>query len=352
VVLGVRGGRWKDYPDYIGISAMWVVAADNAGRDSLGSTRPILRSKGRGEEPSANVCHGSAVPTPTVVLMDDLNKNVYLGPIVSNLRSDNLRMPEVCGKTTGVALPPTHLRGSVPIDGVFTTSGLDCLAVTLLPSRTGVGDHLVFLLNFRSSSILGDVLPKVIPASRRLLNWASDKIRFGYNRVLNQLVNRHLIFHKLLRIEQDSACVSLAQIQLCMDRVDLELEQFMRSSEIECHKYKRNNIEWSPEVGVWIHRRWLLVRVRTFLEVKTRDPRNLFQKCSRRGVKDPRQLTFDKLKAEFLVCLHNIKFLEQNSPNLRRKFLTTLVSNATLQGDTVGASRVTGIIHREASQKR
>ena len=141
----------------------------------------------------------------------------------------------------------------MPIDGVFTTLGLDCLAVTLLPSRTGVGDHRVFLLDFTLSSILGDVLPKVILASRRLLNCASDKIRCGYNRVLNQLVNRHLIFQKLLRIEQDSARVSINQIQLCMDRVDLELEQFMKLSEIECHKYKRNNIEWSPEVGVWIH---------------------------------------------------------------------------------------------------
>ena len=72
-----------------------------------------------------------------------------------------------------------------------------------------------------------------------------------------------------------------------MDRVDLELEQFMKLSEIECHKYKRNNIEWSPEVGVWIHRRGLLGRVRTFFEGKTRDPRNLFRECSRGGVKDP-----------------------------------------------------------------
>jgi hypothetical protein len=120
-----------------------------------------------------------------IVLMCDLNENVYSGPIVSSLLSDDLRMSEVCLKTTGVVLLPMHLRGSVPIDGVFTTSGFDCLAVTLLPSRTGVGDHRVFLLDFTSSSILGDVLPKVILASRRLLNCVSDKIHCGYNRVLN-----------------------------------------------------------------------------------------------------------------------------------------------------------------------
>ncbi len=161
-----------------------------------------------------------------IVLMCDLNENVYSGPIASSLLSDDFRMPKVCLKTTGVVLPPTHLRGSMSIEGVFTTTGLDCLAVTLLPSQTGVGDHRVFLLDFTLSSILGDVLPKVIPASRRLLNCASDKIRCGYKRVLNQLVNRHLIFQKLLRIKQDCARVSINQIQLRMDRVDLELEQF------------------------------------------------------------------------------------------------------------------------------
>ena len=44
-----------------------------------------------------------------IVLMGNLNKNVYSGPIASSLLSDDLRMLEVCLKMTGVVLPPTHL---------------------------------------------------------------------------------------------------------------------------------------------------------------------------------------------------------------------------------------------------
>ena len=44
-----------------------------------------------------------------IVLMGDLNENLYSGPIASSLLSDDLRMLEVCLKMTGVVLPPTHL---------------------------------------------------------------------------------------------------------------------------------------------------------------------------------------------------------------------------------------------------
>jgi len=210
-----------------------------------------------------------------IILMGDFNENVYEGNLARNLLHEDFRMSELCQRTTGSRLPNTHIRGSVPIDAVFATAGVSCTAVTLLPHRVGVGDHRVFLLDTESDTLLGDVFPRVIPISRRLLNCASDKIKHTYILVLNQLTSRHLIYKKLLYIQQDSKRMTQAQLQLFMNKVDLELEEFMKSSEKDCHKRKRNDIEWSPYAKVWIHRRWLLKRVERYLEKKTRDPRNL-----------------------------------------------------------------------------
>jgi hypothetical protein len=58
---------------------------------------------------------------------------------------------------------------------------------------------------------------------------------------------------KFLRIDKDSDHISPAQVQLRMNRVDIELEQFMKSAKADSYKYKPNNIEWSPYAGVWIH---------------------------------------------------------------------------------------------------
>ncbi len=125
----------------------------------------------------------------------------------------------------------------------------------------------------------------------------------------------------------------------------------MKSSEQECHKYLRNSIKWSSYANMWLHRRWLLTRVRDYLSGQTRDPRNLFRECKRRGVKDPRSITADYLKMEFYVCKHNLDLLAKNSPHLRWKFLKSLIATAKHRGDMPKDAKITGILHKEASRK-
>jgi hypothetical protein len=202
----------------------------------------------------------------------------------------------------------------------------------------------VFVADLTSELIHGDALPRLILITGQLLNCALDKIKHNYIALLNQLSNRHLIFKKLLPIDNVSDHISPTKVQLCMNRVDLELKNFMKSAEKDSHKYKCNNIEWSPYVVVWIHRRWLLARVQSYLGGRTRDPHNLFCECCNREVKDPRKITSDELKTEFFICKHNIESLQANSLHLRLKFLKSLVTKATIRGDITRASKVTGII--------
>jgi hypothetical protein len=210
-----------------------------------------------------------------IVLLGDFNENVYSGNLARFLSGDDLRMHELCQRITGLPLPHTHIRGSVPIDAVFCTAGIDRVAIALLPSPFGIGDHRVFMVDVTSASMLGDIFPRVIPATGRLLNCASDRIKNNYTRVLNQLTDRHLLFRKLLYINRDSNSITYAQVQLCLNKFDHELEQFMKASKKDCHKYKRTNIEWSPYSGKWLQRRWLLSRIQWYLSGLTSNPRNL-----------------------------------------------------------------------------
>jgi hypothetical protein len=63
-------------------------------------------------------------------------------------------------------------------------------------------------------------------------------------------------------------------------------------------------------------------------------------------------ITADELHAEFLVCKHNIDILQKHSPHFRLKFLKGLVTKAKRRGDRLCASKVTGIIHKEATKKK
>ena len=194
-------------------------------------------------------------------------------------------MTEICYWTTGKHLPPTHSRGSTPIDAIFGTAGLVCSAASLLPRNVGVGNHRVFIEDITSESILGNVFLHVILASRCLLFCKSNKIKNSYIAVLNQLLN--LIFQKLLLTDRASEHISLTTLQLQMNKIDKEMEQFMKSAERESHKFKQNNIEWSPITRVWLRQRWLLQRMQKYKAGWIRDPRNLFHECTRRGIKDP-----------------------------------------------------------------
>jgi hypothetical protein len=190
-----------------------------------------------------------------ILLIEDFNKNVYMGQLATSLTDDRLRMSKLCRCTTGISLPLTHHRGSVPIDAFFATVGLLCSAVALLPDGTGVGNHRVFVVDIESDTITGDVFLHVLPTASQLLNCGSDHIKGNYTQVLNQLSNRHNIFKKLLLISGEDGYIPTAQVQVRMNKFDQELEEFMKSSEKGCHKYRDDGIKWTPLTGVWIHRR-------------------------------------------------------------------------------------------------
>jgi hypothetical protein len=85
---------------------------------------------------------------------------------------------------------------------------------------------------------------------------------------------------------------------------------------------------------------------------RTRDPCNLFRDCEKQGVRDPQRMTRDKLRTESLVCKLNIANLEKNGPLFRLNFLKGLVRSAKEMGDTVKASKISGIIQKEKMCKQ
>ncbi len=98
-----------------------------------------------------------------IALMGDFNKNVYLWRIAMLMAGDDLRLHEMCHRTTGMCLPPTHSRGWVLINAVYGTASLQCTAVALLPGRAGFGNHWVFIVDIYSETILGGFFPRAIP---------------------------------------------------------------------------------------------------------------------------------------------------------------------------------------------
>jgi hypothetical protein len=153
------------------------------------------------------------------------------------LASEPLCLRELFKQTTGQFLPPTHNLGIIPIDAIFGTVGVESTAATLLPFGAGVEDHQVFLIDLSFQSLIGDAFPSVLPAAGSLPNCDSDCIQCKHNGVLNQLANRHLLFHKLLQMGPNLDSLSEAQFLVRINKVNKELEEFMKAAKKDCHKF-------------------------------------------------------------------------------------------------------------------
>ncbi len=162
---------------------------------------------------------------------------------------------ELCRKHTGKPFPPTHCSGSVPIDGIFATSGIDCV---ILPHYGGIEDHCCFIIDISLDSMIGTSFPNIVRCATRKLHCSSTRMIKVYNMELTRLWNEHNLFHRMNVIYCLTDYLKNNDFGLLMDAWDNKFMQLMLHSETECSKFMMGEIEWSPTISVWLSRQWFL----------------------------------------------------------------------------------------------
>jgi hypothetical protein len=97
-----------------------------------------------------------------IILLGDFNENIYSGRIAKCLSLPDLMLTKQCLQCTGIHIPPTFRDGTVLIDAIFATSGIECINACILPHNGGAGNHRCFILNFTSSSVIGTKFPNIL----------------------------------------------------------------------------------------------------------------------------------------------------------------------------------------------
>jgi len=286
-----------------------------------------------------------------IILLGDLNENVYTGRITKRLAQEDLGMTEQCLKVNGVRLPATHVSGSRPIDGVFATPGITSVNAMVLPLYGNLGDHRCLIIDFTSESVLGTVFPRVMkPTSRKL--HCIDRLVRNYNEKLDKLLDEHRMYKKMADFYSCIDLLTPEEFLLLMDQWDDQLTDYMLCAENNCNKFKSNQIPWTPEVGLWIKRQRLLYRVRSFLNGRVPDPRNLYRDCKAANVLDPRQMTAQQLAIELHVCEQKLLELAKDAPDKRDQHLKDCKKRAKDERDEERANAIERILRREATCKR
>ena len=95
------------------------------------------------------------------------------------------------GTLTGKKIGATFFRGSKTIDAVWATPDIVLVGACVVPAGYVVGDHRLFVLDFLTSSLIGQAPSQIIRSGARGLSTKIPSTKDNYNNVLENLVLRH-----------------------------------------------------------------------------------------------------------------------------------------------------------------
>jgi hypothetical protein len=130
-----------------------------------------------------------------IILLGDFNKNVYTGCIAKQLAQPDLNFNKQCHQYTGVYIPPMFREGTIPIDAIYATVGIECINTYILLHKGGAGDHRCFIVNFFSTSVIGSKFPNIVRCAARQLHCKPTRLVQTFNHELDLLCTQHKIFY-------------------------------------------------------------------------------------------------------------------------------------------------------------
>ena len=143
--------------------------------------------------------------------------------------------------------PPTHNRGSRPIDGTFTTPLMHEHPCGYLRFEDGIGDHRPIWQDITKTEIFG--LPSrqpFVPPHARRLQCRDPRTMKKYQEVYWAFVQKHKLFERACNLEAGYS-VPLTDAQ-AREWVDINNLRFagMLQAEKKCRTLKFGLLEWSP----------------------------------------------------------------------------------------------------------
>lgn len=213
----------------------------------------------------------------------------------------------------------------------------------------------MILLDLDTRFLVGSSSPRTVPPPGRILRASVHAYKTRYNKIFEQLVDKHRMSEKLSVI-MGLPVTATDEYDERMNKWDKELEGFMIAAEKKCRTYKQSHIEWISTIQMWLARRWVLARAQKFMAREKAwtccRVRNLQCACRRQRFSSPGNITKEELDLEIKICRQKLTQLQEQAPYLRQCHLTKRRKKATAEGDEAKAKEILKAIKREQQSKR
>jgi hypothetical protein len=219
----------------------------------------------------------------------------------------NLSMEEIILKQNGSKAPNTYVNGSVLIDGIFATTGINPVVSGYTEFSWGIySDHRLLWVDLSLIQILGSKTPPLWKPKARRLKCDNPIIVRKFNNSRLKHFDNNQIHYKMQEIKElIAAGASMTEWGRKVEALDKLRVEGILIADKECRKLKMGKVPWSPELGKLMARIDYLQRCRLKYVLKRKINSRTLQKYFKKTDLDKpvsdKEQTITALKNEFTI---------------------------------------------------
>lgn len=173
-----------------------------------------------------------------IILFIDSNEHILRGHLARRLSHPSINLQESSHRFWQTDQEHnTHYMGTQPIDGIYTSPEIDVTSFMALSFHEGVGDHRTSIVDFSTTSVIGQHQGHIVrPTSRRLTTKQHRSVT-NYNTDLLSQLTLHRIPERLRQIAVDAkAPLHDSSLLQRSENVFGEIKQYRLCSERTCRR--------------------------------------------------------------------------------------------------------------------
>ena len=244
--------------------------------------------------------------------------------------------------------PPTHNRGSRPIDAMFgSTASLQGGCGGYCPFGEAPGDHRALWLDIPLLDVFGVASCPVQPRVARLLQCRDPRVVRHYQATLDEFYQQHDIPARTFALES-SINGPLTAAQACeWEALDALRVQGIFLADRKCRKLRTGSVPWSPVLShaLAVHRFW--DRLYAFTIGRHISQKFLQRLAHKAGLDIPHSMPPEEVLLHRTDAWQDYKRLKRNAPQARRAFLASLVDARAAEGWDSAVSGLSNMVRRE-----
>ena len=258
--------------------------------------------------------------------------------------------------------PPTHNRGSRPIDCMIGTSTLHGSPSGYLPFGSAPGDHRPLWLDISNAQVFGSPGQATPSFSARKLQCQDPRVVQKYCRSLQSFYHQHNVPSRSFALES-RVLTSVGSVRRgeapslspadCVEWEALDRLRVLgiQQAEASCRRLRTGHVPWTPSLGraMAVHRFWDRFYQRSIgRHIHWSYLRRLAVKA---GLEMPSALPLDEILRLREEAWSRYKAEKRRAPQSRRTFLAGLAQARAAAGQESAVSGLQAMLRRETQRK-